>query len=122
MAVLNFLADSFPEVGLGGDGTLRGRAEVNRWLAFVNSDVHPAFKPLFGTTAYLEDEAIIGKTKDAARSSLRGLFERADTQLAANDWIAGSRSIADRSEEHTSELQSLMRHSYAAFCLQKKQH
>src|SRR3546814_5997210 len=26
-----------------------------------------------------------------------------------------------RSEEHTSELQSLMRHSYAAFCL-KKQH
>src|SRR3546814_8569177 len=29
----------------------------------------------------------------------------------------------DRSEEHTSELQSLMRISYAAFCLQqKKQH
>src|SRR3546814_12779039 len=26
----------------------------------------------------------------------------------------------DRSEEHTSELQSLMRISYAAFCLQKK--
>src|SRR3546814_1629732 len=27
----------------------------------------------------------------------------------------------DRSEEHTSELQSLMRISYAVFCLQKKQ-
>src|SRR3546814_6285823 len=27
---------------------------------------------------------------------------------------------ADRSEEHTSELQSLMRISYAVFCLQKK--
>src|SRR3546814_9144555 len=26
----------------------------------------------------------------------------------------------ERSEEHTSELQSLMRHSYAVFCLQKK--
>src|SRR3546814_7633256 len=26
----------------------------------------------------------------------------------------------DRSEEHTSELQSLMRNSYAVFCLQKK--
>src|SRR3546814_10633849 len=25
----------------------------------------------------------------------------------------------DRSEEHTSELQSLMRHSYAVFCLKK---
>src|SRR3546814_7555384 len=27
---------------------------------------------------------------------------------------------AERSEEHTSELQSLMRHSYAVFCLKKK--
>src|SRR3546814_2174433 len=30
--------------------------------------------------------------------------------------------LAVRSEEHTSELQSLMRRSYAAFCLQKKVH
>src|SRR3546814_10293056 len=34
---------------------------------------------------------------------------------------AGSRSdIEVRSEEHTSELQSLMRISYAVFCLKKK--
>src|SRR3546814_6448168 len=32
-------------------------------------------------------------------------------------------SIGPRSEEHTSELQSLMRNSYAVFCLkQKKKH
>src|SRR3546814_8201862 len=31
-------------------------------------------------------------------------------------------SNARRSEEHTSELQSLMRISYAVFCLKKKQH
>src|SRR3546814_2755510 len=30
------------------------------------------------------------------------------------------RRFRDRSEEHTSELQSLMRISYAVFCLQKK--
>src|SRR3546814_6457553 len=29
-------------------------------------------------------------------------------------------AVADRSEEHTSELQSLMRTSYAVFCLKKK--
>src|SRR3546814_2316481 len=29
--------------------------------------------------------------------------------------------VEDRSEEHTSELQSLMRISYAVFCLKKKQ-
>src|SRR3546814_2571708 len=34
---------------------------------------------------------------------------------------AGCRGdVADRSEEHTSELQSLMRISYAVFCLKKK--
>src|SRR3546814_4927121 len=32
------------------------------------------------------------------------------------------RADAGRSEEHTSELQSLMRISYAVFCLKKKKH
>src|SRR3546814_3121562 len=32
----------------------------------------------------------------------------------------GERGLARRSEEHTSELQSLMRISYAVFCLKKK--
>src|SRR3546814_6834551 len=51
--------------------------------------------------------------------------------LAAGGWragIAGAAAQADaceiaylrRSEEHTSELQSLMRISYAVFCLKKK--
>src|SRR3546814_5258516 len=34
--------------------------------------------------------------------------------------MAGALSIPHRSEEHTSELQSLMRISYAVFCLKKK--
>src|SRR3546814_10092545 len=33
---------------------------------------------------------------------------------------APSRTLEGRSEEHTSELQSLMRISYAVFCLKKK--
>src|SRR3546814_14563652 len=33
---------------------------------------------------------------------------------------AAGRALGDRSEEHTSELQSLMRISYAVFCLIKK--
>src|SRR3546814_9506218 len=40
--------------------------------------------------------------------------------------IAGEGSATEllvmRSEEHTSELQSLMRNSYAVFCLKKKKH
>src|SRR3546814_10220188 len=34
--------------------------------------------------------------------------------------IADACDMAERSEEHTSELQSLMRNSYAVFCLKKK--
>jgi glutathione S-transferase len=94
-AILNYLADTHPEAGLGGDGTPKGRAEVNRWLAFVNSDVHPTFKPLFGASGYLEDAAAIAKSQENARTALRKLFARADTQLAGRDWIAGTRSIAD---------------------------
>src|SRR3546814_21054049 len=42
-------------------------------------------------------------------------FEEAARQGAAAVFI-----VHDRSEEHTSELQSLMRISYAVFCLKKK--
>src|SRR3546814_3088252 len=39
----------------------------------------------------------------------------------AERWAAAkSEGIRSRSEEHTSELQSLMRISYAVFCLKKK--
>src|SRR3546814_7447477 len=38
----------------------------------------------------------------------------------ARQMLPRSRAAASRSEEHTSELQSLMRISYAVFCLKKK--
>lgn len=94
-AILNYLADLNPDAKLGGDGTPKGRAEVNRWLAFLNADVHPGFHPLFGSTAYLGDDAAIEKTKAAARKKLRGYFERADAQLGGKDYLTGARSIAD---------------------------
>src|SRR3546814_4420465 len=50
--------------------------------------------------------------RSAAPSALRACSAR---------WPAG-RAEGARSEEHTSELQSLMRISYAVFCLKKKTH
>src|SRR3546814_3733859 len=38
------------------------------------------------------------------------------------DFLEDSAAAVARSEEHTSELQSLMRISYAVFCLKKKKH
>src|SRR3546814_14299766 len=62
-----------------------------------------------------------------ARSSLKKLFGKEATVC----WIRTGKSAPEksvepfvpdtrRSEEHTSELQSLMRISYAVFCLKKK--
>src|SRR3546814_8673393 len=53
-----------------------------------------------------------------------GVFDLLHQRANARNAILvhdGARGIAaDRSEEHTSELQSLMRNSYAVFCLKKK--
>src|SRR3546814_9403513 len=46
-----------------------------------------------------------------AQPDLRQAVKLGDAEVAA---------LTGRSEEHTSELQSLMRISYAVFCLQKK--
>src|SRR3546814_5076386 len=40
--------------------------------------------------------------------------------IQAIDLLGRKAGIAERSEEHTSELQSLIRTSYAGFCLKKK--
>src|SRR3546814_10256980 len=49
-----------------------------------------------------------------------------DVEIAVLDHRAAQRGVDRagwiRSEEHTSELQSLMRISYAVFCLKKKSH
>src|SRR3546814_2541939 len=46
----------------------------------------------------------------------------ADAWRSRNRWPAAQKHVVatPRSEEHTSELQSLMRISYAVFCLKKK--
>src|SRR3546814_6028244 len=55
----------------------------------------------------------------AERGTSRDAASAVEKQIAALD-TREAKVAADRSEEHTSELQSLMRISYAVFCLKKK--
>src|SRR3546814_6126812 len=49
-----------------------------------------------------------------------GLALMASFTSQVGDYLTRSAELVFRSEEHTSELQSLMRISYAVFCLKKK--
>src|SRR3546814_7362362 len=62
--------------------------------------------------------AIVGLQPLPAAAERQILFFR--QTAACLDPIFGGMTCQPRSEEHTSELQSLMRISYAVFCLNKK--
>jgi glutathione S-transferase len=95
VAILTYLADRYPEARLLGDGTLRGRAEVMKWLGFLNSDLHPAYKPIFAPSRYLATPELAGAIADAGRAQVRSLLGRVDRQLEGRDWLVGQRSVAD---------------------------
>src|SRR3546814_4510680 len=57
--------------------------------------------------------------QDGAAGAQDGARHAADALIRGEDGF--HQPSSQRSEEHTSELQSLMRISYAVFCLKKKQ-
>src|SRR3546814_4009242 len=85
--------------------------------------------PLTHVVRYFTAECLIANDRFAdARALLGGLDREKMAQLLGNPEIGAAIDLAlaetalgsGRSEEHTSELQSLMRISYAVFCLKKK--
>src|SRR3546814_4913457 len=68
----------------------------------------------------------VGREAEATIRAVEvGIAARGEELLEAGnlEFLRGSRARHQgRSEEHTSELQSLMRISYAVFCLKKKKH
>src|SRR3546814_5084425 len=62
------------------------------------------------------------KTDVRPRDSVQQAFEEIERVAGGLDALVNNAGVAfvGRSEEHTSELQSLMRISYAVFCLKKK--
>src|SRR3546814_4800867 len=61
-----------------------------------------------------------GYAGTAAPINFNGLVRQYDLRAGANLGDLQVNLVDRRSEEHTSELQSLMRISYAVFCLKKK--
>src|SRR3546814_6544657 len=96
---------------VSGEGTLRGEdVWVQLSLGLSGPDREVCFRKVQGRDDHLGDRncwASIRELVDPGRFAAR---IRRELRL----------STSQRSEEHPSELQSLMRISYAVFCLKKK--
>src|SRR3546814_2786882 len=102
-------------------------------MGFAVGSTHPTDWPASARTMPAPPTMHRMEDIDRVRDSLTGLQDRI---CAAIEAVDGQATFADdswtrepdgacadgnkRSEEHTSELQSLMRISYAVFCLNKK--
>src|SRR3546814_9172027 len=105
----------FGVFGEEGLGILAALADADRVIAEPGA----RFLDQPGLDAEIEDLADLGNALPVHHVEFDLLERRRD--LVLDHFDAGG--VADdlvRSEEHTSELQSLMRNSYAVFCLKKK--
>lgn len=96
IAILDYLSQLKPEAKLVGDGSALARARVLRWTAFLNSDVHKNFSPLFGAPRFVDGEAAQADLKAKAVGRLMEQFTLLDQQMNAGSWLVDDqRSIAD---------------------------
>src|SRR3546814_10842650 len=65
-------------------------------------------------------DALVGEISSASGLAISQVATRAKTLFMQTGCNSDELRGKNRSEEHTSELQSLMRISYAVFCLKKK--
>src|SRR3546814_5261789 len=95
--------------GLAGEADHEGRAHRD-----VRANLAPALDPF-------EHLGLVGGAAHRLQNAAAGVLE-GDVEIGEHQPLGHQRDdlIDMRSEEHTSELQSLMRISYAVFCLQKK--
>src|SRR3546814_6758426 len=128
---LTAVADGTREIAFPSGVSVLG-AKLAKADGHVNRKEVDAFKQVFRIPA--DEMQNVGRVFDQARKDSRG-FEPYARQLAGmfadnpavlEELLDGLFHIAhadgrmaERSEEHTSELQSLMRISYAVFCLKK---
>ncbi|HEX4292706.1 MAG TPA: glutathione transferase GstA [Rhizomicrobium sp.] len=87
-AIVQYLADLKPEANLIPRNGDVARYHVLEWLAYINSEMHKTFSPLFGP----EPDSV----KDAARHSLTKKFAFVDAALAGKSYLMGENfTVAD---------------------------
>lgn len=95
VAVLTYIAEKYPEANLLGTSDPVAKAQTMSWLALLNSDFHPLFKPFFGAIDYIEDENVKQQIQAQSKENLFVFLARFDQALSTQEWLTGTRSVAD---------------------------
>ncbi|SFD51022.1 glutathione S-transferase family protein [Roseivivax sediminis] len=97
-AILDYLVSKHPEAGLAGGEGLRARAEAHRWSAFLTSDVHASFWPIFMPGRYTSDKSAAARQAvvEAGHTLVAKQFGILERQLVRRNYIlGGDRSVID---------------------------
>ena len=88
-AIVQYIADLKPELGLAPAAGSFERYRLQEWLTFINSEVHKSFSPLFRPTTPEE-------TKVSTRAALANRLTYLATHLKTNDFLMGKQfTVAD---------------------------
>ena len=94
-AILQYIADKYPQAHLFGKGNAQQQAKAHQWLGMINADIHSKFSILFGPQRFAESEAAQAEVVAAAKKLLQGLFAAVDTHLNGREYLADELTIAD---------------------------
>ncbi|MUG33260.1 MULTISPECIES: glutathione S-transferase family protein [Psychrobacter] len=96
IAVQTYINARYPKAHIFGNyATPAEQAQILHWLAFLNSDAHKGFAPLFAPEGFVSDESAQQDLVAKAKDKLVKLFKLPNEQLATNDYLVGSKSTAD---------------------------
>ena len=88
-AIVQYIADLKPELGLAPAAGSFERYRLQEWLAFINSEVHKGFSPLF-------NPATPADYKPTVLAQLRKRFEWVEKELGGKDYLTGAQfCVAD---------------------------
>lgn len=87
-AIIQYLADRVPDLGLAPPAGTMDRYRLQEWLTFIGTEIHKAFSPLWHTTS--------DDIRKSATEALHRRFDWLAPQLADRDYLMTGRfTVAD---------------------------
>jgi glutathione S-transferase len=97
-AILGYIAERYPEAGLGADDDILGRFEFSETMSFLTGDFHPAFWPFFTAQRFTTDKApdALDKVRSASHARIDRVMQHLDQMIGDSEHVyRDRRTVAD---------------------------